>query len=182
MLVNVEQLSIGLLADHHESTRAVSQWLVDEWGTDKSPAAVDEFADSLRSRLNRDRVPLQVVALFERRVVGIAMLKKHELRAVHPELSNWLGSLFVDPQFRSRRIGSLLVERIEQLARNLDIRVLHLQTEDLSGGVYARLGWKPSHTVEYKGLQRLIMTKRLISPTSILGAWSLTMRVLIALR
>ncbi len=159
MLVNVEQPAIVFLADHHESVRAVSQWLVDEWGIDKSPAAVDEFAVSLRSGLNRDRLPLQLVALVEQRLVGVAMLKKHELRAVHPELSNWLGSVFVDARFRSKGIGSLLVQRIEQLARDLDIRVLHLQTEDLSGGLYARLGWKPSHTVEYEGVRRLIMTK-----------------------
>lgn len=161
MLVAVEQVSVGFLADHHDAIRPVSDWLVAQWGTDKSPAAVDEFADSLRSAMNRDRIPLQIVALVEQRVVGIAMLKKHELRALHPELTNWLGSVFVDPQFRSRRIASLLVEKIEQLARNLDIRVLHLQTEDLTGGLYARLGWKPSHAVKYAGLQRLIMLKEL---------------------
>ena len=159
--MTVEQVSLGLLADHHGAIRTVSQWLVDEWGADKSPAAVDELADSLRSRLNRDRVPLQLVALFEQRVVGIAMLKKHELRAVHPELTNWLGSVFVDPVFRGKRIASLLAEKIEELARDLDIRVLHLQTEVLSAGLYTKLGWKPSHVVEYDGLQRLIMVKEL---------------------
>jgi len=138
--VTVERVSVGFLADHHEAIRPVSDWLVAQWGTDKSPVAVDEFADSLRSEMNRDRIPVQIVALVEQRVVGIAMLKKHELRALHPELTNWLGSVFVDPQFRSRRIASLLVEKIEQMARNLDIRVLHLQTEDLTGGLYARLG------------------------------------------
>jgi len=160
-----EQVSVGFLADHHAAVRVVSQWLVHEWGTDKSPAAVNEFADALRSKLNRDRVPLQLVALFEQRVIGVAILKEHELRAVHPELSNWLGSVFVDPPFRSRRIGSLLVETIERQAGNLGIRTLHLQTEDLSGGLYARLGWKASHTVEYEGLQRLVMIKGLPATT-----------------
>src|SRR6188768_1330394 len=103
-MVTVGQVSFGFLADHQTAIPAVSQWLVDEWGTDKSTAAVDEFANSLRSRLNRDRVPFQVVASVEQRVVGIAMLNEHELRAVHPELTNWLGSVFVDPKFRGRRI------------------------------------------------------------------------------
>ena len=159
--MNVEQPSVGFLADHQGAILTVSQWLVREWGTDKSPAAVDEFAHALRAKLNRDRLPLQLVALFEQRVIGIAMLKEHELRAVHPELSNWLGSVFVDPQFRSRGVGSMLVEAIEHLARSLGVRALHLQTEDLSGGLYVNLGWKPLRTVEYEGLRRLIMSKDL---------------------
>ena len=144
----------------------MSQWLVREWETDKSPAAVDEFADALRSKLNRDRIPVQLVALSEGRGIGIAMLKKHELRAVHPELSNWLGSVFVDPAFRRRRVGARLVEAVEHLARSLGIQLIHLQTETLSGGLYARLGWKPSHIVEYEGVRRLIMSKELAAADS----------------
>ena len=37
------------------------------------------------------------------------------------------------------------------------MRQLHLQTEQLDGGIYARLGWAPREQIEYRGIQVLVM-------------------------
>ena len=37
------------------------------------------------------------------------------------------------------------------------METLHLQTDDLSGGLYARLGWRPLERVHYIGREVLVM-------------------------
>jgi len=41
------------------------------------------------------------------------------------------------------------------------VTVLYLQTVRLSGGLYARLGWEPCENVCYKGVDVLVMERRI---------------------
>lgn len=155
--MSAPRISIAFLADHPDAVPVVSKWLIDEWGERGSTTAVARFVECLRPQLNRDRIPAQFIALIDQQVAGIAMLKKHELLAVHPELVNWLGSVFVAPEFRGQGIATALCRHAVDVARSLGISTLHLQTADLSGGLYARLGFQPSHQIDHAGLVRLVM-------------------------
>ena len=155
------EMSIEFLADCPEAIPTVCQWLIAEWGDPQARTAVDDLCESLKGQLNRDRVPVQLVAIIEQRVVGVAMLKEHELRSLYPDLKNWLGSVFVDPSYRQQGVASGLVERAVALAGEFGIRKLHLQTLALEGGLYTKLGWQPSHRVHHLGLERLVMTKQI---------------------
>ena len=62
---------------------------------------------------------------------------------------------------RGRGIAGALVRYVEQLAVDRGITVLHLQTERLDGGLYAREGFEPLVQIEDRGLPVLVMAKAL---------------------
>ena len=155
------QLEIHTLADRPEAIPQVAGWLYSEWGHHdpaNSPATV---AAGLAAELSRDTLPIQVVAMLDGTVVGTAALKLHELRARFPELRYWLGSVYVSPAARGQGIAGALVRHVEQLAVSRGIAALHLQTERLDGGLYARLGFTPIEQIEHRGLDVLVMVKAL---------------------
>ncbi|WP_347232124.1 hypothetical protein [Pseudoalteromonas sp. R3] len=50
---------------------------------------------------------------------------------------------------------------MEQLAASFGVRELHLQTEQQDGGLYTRLGWQALERVNYRGVDVVVMYKRL---------------------
>ncbi|WP_458576361.1 GNAT family N-acetyltransferase [Aliamphritea spongicola] len=120
----------------------------------------DYFAVQLNDYLNRDAVPLIVMAVDGDVLMGAAQLKYREM-SIYPEKEFWLGGVYVDAPYRGRKIASALVARIEDKARQLGITRLHLQTEDLTGGLYTRSGWQATEQVDYRNTDVLVMTKEL---------------------
>ena len=76
-------------------------------------------------------------------------------------ISIGLGSVFVDEQHRGNSIASKLSKRIVELAKEKGLPHLYLQTIDLRGGLYAKLGWEPIREFNYKEEQTLLMLKKL---------------------
>jgi GNAT superfamily N-acetyltransferase len=77
--------------------------------------------------------------------------------AYYLEKEHWLGGVFVSAEYRSKGIALRLVDRALERARSLGVKVLHLQTEKMDGGLYAKLGWNPLEQVYYKGQEVLVM-------------------------
>lgn len=154
-------LELHYLADRPDAVPLVAGWLYDEWGHHNPANSLASVEAGLAAELSRDVLPIQVVAVLDGAVVGTAALKLHELRERFPELQNWLGSVYVSQAARGRGIAGALVQHVEQLAIDRGIRALHLQTERLDGGLYARLGYEPFERIEHRGLAVLVMGKRL---------------------
>jgi GNAT superfamily N-acetyltransferase len=72
--------------------------------------------------------------------VATASLVNADLDA-RPDLSPWLGGVFVDPPFRGQGHAAALVRRVEDAARAAGIATLWLHTEH-TAGLYAKLGWE----------------------------------------
>ena len=94
-------------------------------------------------------------------MIGTAALKEHEMREVFPDYQYWMGSIFVTPRYRSKGIASLLSNQIVEMAIEHQLPQLYLQTTDITGGLYAKLGWNPLERLNYKNTDTLIMVKRL---------------------
>jgi GNAT superfamily N-acetyltransferase len=154
-------IRVEFLADHPEAVPSVARWLIDEWWPEKTKQAAEELVAALQQRASRDKAPIDLVALVDDRVAGVATIKPHELRELFPEAPNWLGGVLVDPEQRGRGVAAALAEHAAQVARSVGIPVLHLQTEHLDGGMYARLGWQPWQKIEHEGSQRLVMRRPL---------------------
>ena len=155
----INDLTIELLADRLEAVPRVAGWYFAEWGYLNPSATPERVRDKLVASANRDVVPLTLLAVIEQEVVGAAQLKYREM-PMFPEKEHWLGGMFVAPEHRGRGIAAQLVESVVETARNLGVNTLHIQTERLDGGLYARLGWTAVEKVN-RGIDVLVMERAL---------------------
>lgn len=157
------KLTIAFLADHPELVPQVARWWLEAWPSPDT--RLDDLCAELTASLHRNVLPVHIVAFVDDKLVGTAALKPHELRKSYPELHGWLGSVFVTVHARGNGVATALCLHALELARQLGLPRLHLQTEQLDGGLYAELGWLPSERVTLKGIERVVMT-RAVPPVS----------------
>jgi GNAT superfamily N-acetyltransferase len=135
----------------------VAQWHFDEWGHLYPGGTVHGWLDHVRTRMNTDRIPMTVVALDDRdEPIGTAALTEHDMET-HPELSPWLGGVYVIPTARRCGVASALVRYLMGSAANLGIRDLYLHTSG-ANGLYRRLGWRALSRELYMGEDVTVMT------------------------
>lgn len=110
-------------------------------------------------RVNRDKLPLALVAFLDAQPIGTASLKIREM-TTHIHLPYWLGAVYVVAQFRNRGIGTQLISRATDVARDLGVETLYLHTPD-KAGLYLRLGWEEIERAVYYDHEVVIMKKEL---------------------
>lgn len=73
-------MTIEYLADHPETLDTLVQWLHQEWGHVRGGETLDQRRKRFAGSLNRDRIPLTVVALEAGELLGSASLdrSRHE--------------------------------------------------------------------------------------------------------
>ena len=147
------------LADKAGAIAEIAGWYFAEWGH-ITRMSRESIAAKMRDALNRDKIPLFVLAVEEDEVLAVAELKYREM-AIYPDKEHWIGGVFVRPSHRGRGIASQLANRTVEIAKSLGVRTLHLQTQQLNGGLYARLGWTVCGQVKYRDLDVLVMEKQL---------------------
>lgn len=153
-------MKFAFLADRPEAIELVSHWYYEEWGWLNPKTTPEGISRKLSFSLNRDKVPLILLAIDQKIVVGAVELKYREMD-VYPDKDYWLGGLYVVPGHRGCGIGKQLVGQAANLAHVLGIKKLHLQTEKLDGGIYACLGWRPYEQTNNRGVDVLVMERDL---------------------
>jgi GNAT superfamily N-acetyltransferase len=147
------------LADRLDAIPLVAGWWFDEWGHERPGSSRESFAADLRAEVRGDPLPVHLLALGNDSVVGVAVLKLHELADLYPDLRHWLTGVYVAPGSRGRGVASALARRVVEVAGPLGVTKVHLQTEVLDGGLYAQLGWKPMDRIVRKGIERVVMAR-----------------------
>jgi GNAT superfamily N-acetyltransferase len=151
------KVNIEYLADHPGSVPILARWLFDEWGHRAPDGSIDGMVETLKRRLNRNRLPLALLAIHDGQPVGTVSLKLKEV-AIRPQYEHWLGTLYVHQPYRGRGIGSLLVEAAIKVAAQLGVGELYLYTRHpKTEGLYAKLGWVVVERPEYRGRPAVIM-------------------------
>jgi GNAT superfamily N-acetyltransferase len=156
-------MDFPVLADLPAALPRVARWYFDEWATYTGVESAEHVEARLQASLNRDAIPLIVLAVLEGEVVGAAQLKYREM-SIYPDREHWLGGVYVSAAHRGREVATELVQRVTLIARQLGVTELHLQTERIDGGLYGRLGWVATDRVEYRGRQVLVMARRIAAP------------------
>jgi len=156
-LVNIK---FEYLADRPEDVLKVTTWWYSVWA-DRMGPDLDIITEQFRVSLSTNKLPLDIVATLDGVIIGTAALKEHEMREVYPDYRFWMGSIFVTPEYRNKGIASLLSNQIVGMSNERRLPQLYLQTTDITGGLYARLGWKPMERLNYKDTETLIMVKHL---------------------
>lgn len=151
-------MTIEYLADHPETLETIVQWMHQEWGNVRGGETLEQRRKRFAGSMNRDRIPLAVVALEAGEVLGSASLIAHDMET-RMELTPWLASVFVAEQFRRRGVGAELVRRIIEEAGKLKVPLLYLYTVH-NEKLYASLGWTLMEHTNYLEHPVVIMTYR----------------------
>ena len=155
------ELQFEYLIDHPDHVATVIRWWQTVWAD--RMGTTEESEAILRNSLSKNELPIHVLAMLDGKAVGSAALKNQELAELYPDNKYWLGSVFVDADYRGGKIASALSEHIAGLARQRKFPHLYLQTINTSGGLYAKLGWQPVEEFEYRGERSLLMYRQLDS-------------------
>jgi predicted N-acetyltransferase YhbS len=128
-------LNVVTLTEHPHLAPAVAEWLLDEFRHALSPSYDQQVANLLAQK-----APEETFVLFDDDVpVGTASLVTSDLPS-RPDLTPWLASVLVRPQFRGRGYSAPLVKHVEEAAA-ASATVLWLYTWSAER-VYDRLGWE----------------------------------------
>lgn len=152
-------IATGLLVDHPEHLATVAAWLFREWASRHPGSSLHQVADGLQSHLQRDGLPLMVVALDGPECVGCASVRAADLPQ-RDDLTPWLASVYVPEARRRAGIGALLVRASEAEAARLGITALYLYTPNQQH-FYASLGWTPQEQAVHAGATVIIMRRRI---------------------
>jgi GNAT superfamily N-acetyltransferase len=149
---------IDYLANHPEFIPTLAGETLDYYRSILRDETFESRCAKLRSHMNKDRLPIMLIAYANDQVFGMAALREHDLEG-HEDLTPWLGGVFVRSQYRRHGIGSALCRAIEEKAWLMDFGVLYLFTIDQQR-LYTRLGWQHLQASFWRGCPIDIMMKR----------------------
>ncbi|MBU1233081.1 MAG: GNAT family N-acetyltransferase [Proteobacteria bacterium] len=133
----------------------VAEWLYLEWGIKTAGSSRATVCEKLETFNNIDKIPINYVALNGEKLVGTFNLMLFD-PPTRRDLSPWLGSLYVEPTYRNRGIGTFLVNAAVAKAKNFKIKKLYLCTSTQEK-MYAKLGWEVIDEVDFRDERVLIM-------------------------
>lgn len=99
----------------------------------------DSAAQLAKLATRPDGCETAVIASVDGNPAGICLLVLQEFEALH-DVSPWLASLYVAPEYRKRGVARKLVAAIEDQARRHGVARLHLYTGDAEA-FYLKCGW-----------------------------------------
>ncbi len=149
-------MQIESIADHLDLIEVIAAWHFHEWGHADPTGSVKTWAEGLRQRTNRDRIPTTYVAMDGSELLGSVTLEDHDM-STHLELSPWLAGLYVKPTMRGQGIGTALTKHAVHSAVQMGVNRLYLYTES-ARGLYEKLGWLPLADDYYEGQTVTIMS------------------------
>lgn len=147
-------MTLHYLRDVPEHTETIARWIFETFPHEFENTTFEEWLEIVR---HPGRVTF--VALDEERAVGTATLDFEDLPP-RDDLTPWLASVYVLPEFRAQGLGATLVAAVAKEARTKGFKQLYLHTSDRVA-FYAKRGWDIVDTVEYWNKTNTIMVKAL---------------------
>jgi GNAT superfamily N-acetyltransferase len=118
-------MEIAYLADHPDFVQPLAAWLLEHWRPWTPEHTLESRSAKLRAHLNRDTLPIALIALSGPELLGVACLRVHDLEG-REDLTPWLGGVYVAPDSRRRGVGAALVRAVEEKARALGFEEIYL--------------------------------------------------------
>lgn len=135
-----KQISIHPLTLDSPALTIAARWRYDTWLKDDGYSLQDSI-EQLQAVARGDR-PREAgfIASFGSQPAGICLMVEEELNPLH-DVSPWLASLFVVPEFRRGGVATRLIAAIEDHARIQGVEKLYLYTVDAEA-LYLKCGWQ----------------------------------------
>ena len=129
-------MKIALLADHTEVLAALAEWYRDEWEPYYGIDGPGDALTDLKSRCNRNALPIGLVALVGDQVKGVAALDHDPATNLTPSVVG----LLVAAEYRGQGVATQLLESARNLAEGLGYGRVYVSTTIL-GGHLLKKGW-----------------------------------------
>lgn len=130
-------MTIEYLSDHPDVISELADWYVSEWEPYYGQTGPGDAWADLEARRSREALPVGLVAMEGGQVLGTAALGLDVTTNLTPSIIG----LLVGPNHRGRGIGTALLERCVDVARELQHRRLYVSTNSL-GSLLGKLGWQ----------------------------------------
>lgn len=127
----------------------IAQWHQDQWQHISPHLTTSLRIKEYSAYANGPAIPSCILAFIDNQPAGSASLVTSDMET-RPDLSPWLASVFVSPQFRGHGIATQLIEKCLSDARQLNIKSVYLFTTDQMH-FYQRRGWKLLESTTYHG-------------------------------
>jgi len=142
--------TIRYLADVPDLLPSLVAWFESEWEVYYGPRGPGAAEAHLREAMNRDVLPLGLVAVSDDGA-PLGTISLRESSRFHEEWGPWGSAFLVDPTRRGQGVGTALVAALEQEARRLGFPWLYMATDS---GIVERRGWRAVDSA--KSLRRKI--------------------------
>ncbi|AVF02866.1 hypothetical protein C4375_03360 [Devosia sp. I507] len=145
-IAKVDDMTIrtALLADHANAIKAIARLMEEEWSDWYRPGYASAAQD-LQARMQRDRLPLGLVALADEQAVGTCALTATS-GGLETERTPWLGGLLVAPAHRRRGVGKALLQRSQEEAGRLGFDRIYALTA-AAHALFLHEGWELVETI-----------------------------------
>lgn len=145
-------VDIKYLVDAQQYIPTIAQWIYDEWNKYDPTLSVERVTVSLAQRLNKDKIPLVIIALVNNDLAGVVSLKDSIRISGYEDRDLWLGNLIVSINYRNKGIGQLLLKHSYNKANQLGFKKISLFTtvpEVINW--YVKNGWVRFAVDTYQG-------------------------------
>ena len=130
--INVKKITDTAFIDR------ITDWMYSWWGKDEGYSR-EAVRVSMEHSLRENGLP-QTFGLFsDGELIGMYQFTYSDL-FVRPDIYPWLANVYVDPRFRGRGYGRMLLSAVPESALAAGIGELYLFTE--IKGLYEKLGWR----------------------------------------
>lgn len=139
---------------------SLANWHHQEWSFLNPDYGIDQRIQDMKKFLGESFVPSTFVGEYSGQLAGSCAIVKNDMDT-HPELSPWLASVYVSPEFRNKGIGSFLVQNLVECSKNEGIKKMYLFTPDKES-FYTKLGWVTKGKENYRNQEVTIMEIELV--------------------
>ncbi|WP_245330765.1 GNAT family N-acetyltransferase [Acetoanaerobium pronyense] len=136
-----QRMTIDYLCNHPEYLETVANWIYNEFvaKSEKNLKKLELITKYFKNT-SLTSFPITLIAVIDNECVGTISIFENDLKT-QDELTPWLASLYVSPNYRSQGIAEQLINRVREVVKGLGFKTLYLRTEHTSE-YYKRLGWE----------------------------------------
>lgn len=133
-------MNIELLIGHPEYVQCICRWIYDEFVIPNNPQYPFEKLTEFFGHKRENEFPITYIAIDHDKCVGTVSIFQNDLNN-QKELTPWLASLYVTPEFRNKKIGEKLIEKVICRVKDMGYEELFLRTEH-AAEYYLKKGWE----------------------------------------
>ena len=134
----INEIEIVNLADDTKHIEEMSAWVWEEWSK-QGGAKLEDIIYRTKHSICKGKVPQVYIAKHGDELVGTASIWHNDL-TTRQDLTPWLAALYIKKEHRGRGVGTLLQNKIIEVAKELGYDNIYLITEHEN--YYEKTGWK----------------------------------------